>query len=106
MRSTAKRAQGNLLVRSWWVFLILALSVGVYSHAMQKKKVAISSLQTHFNTLLEEKLALQNVKEDLSLQINSQSDPAWVELTLMKVLGLVPEGQVKVFFQNDDDSSP
>lgn len=32
------------------------------------------------------------------LEINSQSDPAWVELMLMKNLGLVPEGQIKVFF--------
>ncbi len=37
--------------------------------------------------------------EDLVLQIQSQSDPAWIQLTLMKGLGLVPDGQMKIFFQ-------
>ena len=41
-------------------------------------------------------------KEDLKLQINSQKDPAWIELTLMKGLGLVPEGQLKVYFTKDE----
>lgn len=39
--------------------------------------------------------------ENLLKQINSQSDPAWVELTLIKVLGLVPENQTKIYFPDD-----
>jgi hypothetical protein len=42
--------------------------------------------------------AIQSQKE-LLRKINSQSDPAYVELVLMRVLGLVPEGQTKVFFK-------
>lgn len=56
--------------------------------------------------LLEKQLAglkieLKNVeteKEYLTRQINSQSDPAWIEMVMKKELGLVPEGQVKIYF--------
>lgn len=37
-------------------------------------------------------------KEYLTRQINSQSDPAWIEMVMKKELGLVPEGQVKIYF--------
>ncbi|MCE2983850.1 MAG: hypothetical protein LW832_09830 [Parachlamydia sp.] len=49
--------------------------------------------------LQKEKRTALKRQEDLQLQINSQSDPAWIELTLMKGLGLVPEGEQKVYFQ-------
>lgn len=39
-------------------------------------------------------------KEYLTRQINSQSDPAWIEMVMKKELGLVPEGQVKIYFPN------
>ncbi len=38
-------------------------------------------------------------KEELLLQINSQRDPAWLEMVLKRNLGVVPEGQVKVYFK-------
>ena len=37
--------------------------------------------------------------EDLYMQVASLDDPQWVELTLMRVLGLVPEGQTKVILK-------
>lgn len=36
--------------------------------------------------------------EDLALQIRSQQDPAWVEMVLLRELGVVPEGWLKVHF--------
>lgn len=41
---------------------------------------------------------LETQKEYLTRQINSQSDPAWIEMVMKKELGLVPEGQVKIYF--------
>lgn len=38
-------------------------------------------------------------QQELILQIESQTDPAWVEMVLKRNLGLVPEGQVKVYFK-------
>ncbi len=98
-RAVPKRE--GVIIHSWWVFLFIALSCGVYAHAVQKKREVIGTLASQFRELVSEKEQLQRHKEDLMLQINSQSDPAWVELTLMKGLGLVPEGQVKVYFQSD-----
>jgi len=37
-------------------------------------------------------------REALLQQINSESDPAWIELVLMQNLGMVPENQQKVYF--------
>ena len=51
----------------------------------------------HNDLLKKKKLALEKQK-GLLRQINSQNDPAWIELMLMKEMGLVPEGQTKVFF--------
>jgi hypothetical protein len=36
--------------------------------------------------------------ENLLAQVQSQEDIQWIELTLMRELGMVPEGQRKVFF--------
>ncbi len=93
----------NVFQHSWWVFLFIALCFGIYSHAMQKKRDVIHSLEGYLAELNSEKESLLRERDDLLLNINSQSDPAWIELTLKKGLGLVPEGQVKVYFQPDGE---
>jgi hypothetical protein len=50
------------------------------------------------NDLQVEKEELLLQREELLLNIQSQSDSTWVELILMKRLGLVPEGKTKVYF--------
>jgi hypothetical protein len=40
------------------------------------------------------------------LQINSQSDLAWIELTLMKGLGVAPEDSQKVYFFGESEIRP
>jgi hypothetical protein len=50
--------------------------------------------------LLEEKRVASEKRTRLLMQIHSQSDPAWIELTLMRVLGTVPENQTKVYFKD------
>ena len=54
--------------------------------------------------LQNEKNNLLKLQEELQLQINSQNDPEWIELTLMKNLGLVPEGQYKIYIQKAKES--
>lgn len=68
---------------------------------MQKKALVAKALQEQLNRLNEQKEQLLVEHEDLVLQIQSQSDPAWIQLTLMKGLGLVPDGQMKIFFQSE-----
>jgi hypothetical protein len=70
----------------------------LYEQGMKKREVDYGMLLRQYQNLTKQKQIAMDYKESLQLQINSQSDPAWVELTLMKGLGLVPEGQVKFFF--------
>lgn len=99
---TTYKVKKKILQRSWWVLLFIAVCFGIYSHAIHKKRETIASLKSYLQSLKEEKEALIQDQEELLLNINSQSDPAWIEMTLMKGLGLVPEGKTKVYFEKEE----
>lgn len=88
----------EIIIKSWWVILFMLICYMLFEQGMRKRNRDFSRLETQLEELKSEKLKLLTKQEDLLLQINSQSDPAWVELTLMKGLGLVPEGQKKIYF--------
>ena len=85
--------------KSWWIFLFVALCYLLYSHGMQKKVFTYRELASRFDHLSHQKELVLQEKDDLFLQVQSQSDPAWIEMALMKSLGVVPEGQIKVYFK-------
>jgi hypothetical protein len=78
--------------------IFLMICCIAYEQGLRIRDKVFIKLQTQYASLEEEKKRALAIQEDLLLQINSQSDPAWVELTLMKVLGVVPEGYKKVYF--------
>lgn len=82
----------------WWMSLVVILCLIVTEQAMKAVKSDYDQLYQQHLLLLQEKEKALALRNTLKLQINSQSDPAWVELTLKKGLGLVPEGQIKVLF--------
>ena len=86
------------LFRSWWVFVFCIVCFALYEHAMQRQHRDHALLEGKLYSLEAVKAEEHAVNEDLLLQINSQSDYCWIELTLIKVLGLVPEGSTKVYF--------
>ncbi|MCB1112099.1 MAG: hypothetical protein H7A37_09095 [Chlamydiales bacterium] len=89
----------SLLLRSSWVILYLLVCGILYEQGLGIWNREYETLSTQLTKLNKEKeLALMEQK-DLQLRVNSQSDPAWVELILMRELGLAPEEQVKVVFQ-------
>lgn len=92
----------TLIVRSWWLLLFVALGYLFYAHAIRKKHLSFLELGQRKENLEVEKLQALCEREDLLLQINSQSDPAWIQMMLMKGLGVVPEGQLKVYFKKDE----
>ena len=86
-------------LKKWGVLTAYILLCGIFlERSLKPTYEEISRLKGTLNALQEERQALEIEKNDLTMQINSQSDPAWVELMLMKGLGLIPEGQIKVFF--------
>ncbi|GAB4188849.1 MAG: hypothetical protein Tsb0015_09200 [Simkaniaceae bacterium] len=89
------------LQRSWWAVLTILFSFLVFQQAMYKKDEEYKQLHKRYENFLVQKNFLEKENYELSLEIRSQSDPEYIELTLKKVLGLVPEGEQKVFFDNN-----
>ncbi len=73
------------------VFFILEISLKQLENEGEILEKQLASLKLELKNVVAE-------KEYLTRQINSQSDPAWIEMVLKKELGLVPEGQVKIYF--------
>jgi len=71
----------------------------LYHKKIEAKEQILKVLTEKKETLLEEKLHSLSLQEDLLLRISSRNDPAYLELALMRGLGVVPEGQVKVHFE-------
>jgi hypothetical protein len=89
----------KFVVKSCWVIAFSLLCAILYEKALSDRNQDFQALKEQMKHLQKEKRTALKRQEDLQLQINSQSDPAWIELTLMKGLGLVPEGEQKVYFQ-------
>jgi len=89
----------GFLFRNWWVLVILILCLILYEQGVNSYKDQQVYLSTRMEDLVQEKQLLRQQQEDIRLQIYSQSDPDWIELTLMRVLGVVPDGQKKMYFQ-------
>ncbi len=103
IKNEASLRKKGIVAQYGWVLVFISICGIVYSNAASKKNEILSVLDQHLDALEIEKATLIEEKEDLLLQINSQSDPNWIQLTLMKGLGLVPEGQLKVYFCSHDD---
>ncbi len=91
-----------VFIRSWWVIAFVFACAIFYEQGLKERDTLYQQLTDQCLSLQKEKQEALHHQQNLQLQINSQSDLAWVELTLMKGLGLVPEGQKKVYFYLDN----
>lgn len=92
----------DLLIKGWWVVLFILTCYMFYEQGLKKRDLDFDKLHLQLVDLQHQKKEALSLREDLILQVNSQSDPAWVELVLMKGLGVIPEGQTKVYFTNKE----
>lgn len=92
----------NFFIRSWWVITFGLVCIMLYEQGLQKRNALYQQLTDQWLNLQKDKQEALEHQQNLQRQINSQSDLAWVELTLMKGLGLVPEDQQKVYFYQDN----
>ena len=83
----------------WWVFAFCILATAIYVPSIRSRKLALSELQFRFSELEKETLLAVQNRECLEQQIASQTDPAWVEMVLLRELGVVPDGFLKVHFR-------
>jgi hypothetical protein len=80
------------------LILIILCSI-VTERALKSIALEKETLDHQLAALMTEKEEAMKIQEKLLLTINSQSDPAWIELVLFRELGLVPEGAAKVWFK-------
>lgn len=85
--------------RTWFMIAFCVLTGVIHAHFLNEKKRAIHQLNERLNVMENEKMAALKIREDYQLRIASQSDPAWIEMILMRDLGVVPEGFLKVHFK-------
>ncbi|MDN3504270.1 MAG: hypothetical protein P0S95_01685 [Rhabdochlamydiaceae bacterium] len=90
-----------LLKEWWWVCCALMLSCAFHLHAKNQKQIAFSSLSSTLYAINAKKSIEIDLNRELKLRISSQSDPEWIKLMLMKGLGVVPNGHIKVHFDED-----
>ena len=84
-----------------WLVILFIIACGiVFERAIQSPHEEYHKLHAHRKALNEKKAAALRTQNELKRQVSSQNDPAWVELILMKELGLVPEHQIKVVFED------
>ncbi len=93
------RGSGFSLRENWWVLLFCAAAGVLYLQGMREKESVYADLQKRLCVVQSELHLASSEREELLRQIHSQSDPDWIEIVLMKRLGLVPEGQTKVYFE-------
>lgn len=88
------------LYKEWWLVLVFFLCLFTYEQGTYRYSQEEKLLTKRLNELSRKKDQLLKEKNLLEMQVNSQSDPAWIELTLMKKLGTMPEDQRKFYFTN------
>ncbi len=88
----------SVFYRSWWVIAFSLFCGILYENGLKAREVHYQQLKEQLLQLQTEKQQSIERQKNLRLQINSQTDEAWQELTLIRVLGLVPENTQKVFF--------
>lgn len=88
-----------ILLRSWWVFAFVLLCLAGYDLAASRQDYVVARLERQKEERLARLSALKEWECSLECRISSQSDPLYVELMLMRELGVVSEGQVKVYFK-------
>ena len=92
----------KILKKIIFIFTIALFCFGFY-YLLEKKKMEILVLNKKVK-LLEVKMQQKlDEKKEMEAKINSQSDPEWIELVLMKKMGVVPEGKVKVQFSKEEE---
>jgi hypothetical protein len=83
-----------------WSFTLVLVTITAIITERSLKKVHDEGLilESQLQTLLNRRQMAIQQQNKLKQQLNSQSDPAWIEIVLKRELGLIPEGQIKVLF--------
>ena len=81
-----------------WIIALAIFCFGMYEQAARYVDREMNQLKEQIGQAKLDTQKLLHIQEGLKKEIQSQNDPAWVELVLIRCLGLVPEGGIKVYF--------
>lgn len=87
---------------SWWFFLFLISFYFFSSTSFKQKNLEIDRLENQVEKLSMTKDKIYDSNQKLQKHIKSQTDIKYIEKTLVKKLGVIPEGHVKVRFKKLD----
>src|SRR5437867_1248237 len=83
LRPSRVHGRRSLVRENLWVILFIAMAGGLYCHGMSEKEATYMDLQTRMGCAQNELRFASAEREELLRQIQSQSDPEWIELILM-----------------------
>jgi hypothetical protein len=89
----------KLLIRSWWTVAFCVLCSAFYFQSAHNHSSTLADLSSRYRDMEKEKRIAAQERDELNVRLQSESDPAWIEMILMKELGVVPEGWTKVHFK-------
>lgn len=89
-------------LKSWfWIAILASICLGYQWHMSHKQNATFTSLHHRIAELEEQKAFALQKQEELKLEIHSEQDPTYIEMMLMKNLGLMPNGAKKVYFTEE-----
>lgn len=104
MKNANKKSLKQILKQefynSWWVGLVLIFIGMLYIKTDRLKEEKILDLTSCLSQIESEKLVAGLEKERLVDQIKSLEDPDYVEMLLIKKMGVVPEDMIKARFDH------
>jgi hypothetical protein len=88
----------QFVLKSWWVILFFMICCFAYDQGSFHQRKQVLTLTSKLEKLEKQKEILDLQTKELRLQVASQNDPEYIEMVLMRRLGLILEGQKKVLF--------
>lgn len=88
----------QLTQSTWWVFLFIWICYITYLYGTHRVDQDYNNLSNQLQKLKVEVEKEEQKKQNLKLVLDSQNDSLYIEMVLKKKLGLVTQGQKKVYF--------
>ena len=94
----------EIFVGSWWLILLIVCCLFIDGRVSSKRDHEYQSLAEQHQALLKQKEEALAMQEEFQLHLYSSShDPSWIELVLIRELGVIPDGQTKFFFKSAEN---
>ena len=89
------------IVSSWWVVLFFLICFVFYDQSIKATNRELLNLQCRYKSEVMRKESLAFEARDLKDRYDSCQDPSWIEQLLIRELGVVPKGYMKVYFKKE-----